>query len=189
MRDFDHQLLRLKAALGATSDQAVAEALGMTKAAFSDRKKRGAFPEDKLLALVARRPDLAVDPQYVLTGMTAKDRFAAEHGRLPTSYQELTEWVVGGSGRPVTGGSYAATSQHMTETVNPVTDSGAVPLIDAERLARIVDLLEAYASQAGRRWPAKRLVVVAAEVYNVLAGEPALDEPKVERILKLVVSR
>ena len=33
------------------------------------------------------------------------------------------------------------------------------------------------------------LVVLAAEVYNVLADEPALDEPKVERILKLVVNR
>ena len=77
----------------------------------------------------------------------------------------------------------------MTETLNPVTSSDAVPQIDSERLARIVDLLDAYASQAGRRWPAKRLVVVAAEVYNVLADEPALDEPKVERILKLVVNR
>lgn len=77
----------------------------------------------------------------------------------------------------------------MTESANPVTDPSAVPLIDGERLARIVDLLEAYAAQAGRRWPAKRLVAVAAEVYNVLADEPALDEPKVERILKLVVNR
>lgn len=189
MRDFDHQLLRLKAALGATSDQAVAEALGMTKAAFSDRKKRGAFPEDKLLALVARRPDLAVDPQYVLSGMTAKDRFEAEHGRLPASYQELTDWVIAGSSHPVVSGSNAATSQHLTGLTNPAMGSRAVPLIDAERLARIVDLLEGFAASAGKRWPAKRLVVLAAEVYNVLADEPALDESKVERILKLVVNR
>lgn len=85
--------------------------------------------------------------------------------------------------------SNAATSQHLTETGNPVTNTTAVPLIDAKRLARIVELLEAFASQAGRRWPAARLVAVAAEVYNVLADEPALDEPKVERILKLVVNR
>ena len=82
-----------------------------------------------------------------------------------------------------------ALTHHLTESAKPVTEAAAVPLIDAERLARIVDLLEAYASQAGRRWPAKRLVAVAAEVYNVLADEPALDEPKVERILKLVVNR
>ncbi|OWJ91096.1 hypothetical protein B6S59_25325 [Pseudomonas sp. A46] len=85
--------------------------------------------------------------------------------------------------------SNAATSPHLTESQASVTKSGEVPLIDAERLARIVDLLEAFAAQGGRRWPAKRLVAVAAEVYNVLADEPALDEPKVERILKLVVNR
>lgn len=99
-------------------------------------------------------------------------------------------YVVTGERSPnVTDQSYRVLTPDMTGKGNPVTDSGAVPLIDAERLARIVDLLEAYAAQAGRRWPAKRLVAVAAEVYNVLADEPALDEPKVERILKLVVNR
>jgi len=99
-------------------------------------------------------------------------------------------YVLTGQRSPmVTDQSHVSTSRHVTGNSNPVTDSGAVPQIDSQRLARIVDLLEAYASQAGRRWPAKRLVVVAAEVYNVLADEPALDEPKVERILKLVVNR
>ncbi|MFI8609496.1 helix-turn-helix domain-containing protein [Pseudomonas sp. NPDC077649] len=97
--------------------------------------------------------------------------------------------VTGQRASTVTGQSHRSTTTVVTEMGNPVTGPGAVPLIDAERLARIVDLLEAYASQAGRRWPAKRLVAVAAEVYNVLADEPALDEPKVERILKLVVNR
>lgn len=78
------------------------------------------------------------------------------------------------------------------QSSKPVVDPNAAlttHLIDAERLGRIVDLLESFASTAGKRWPAKRLAVVAAEVYNVLADEPALDEPKVERILKLVVNR
>jgi transcriptional regulator with XRE-family HTH domain len=61
--------------------------------------------------------------------------------------------------------------------------------IDAERLVRIVEMLEAAARLAGRKWQTKKLVALAAEVYNVLADEPALDEPKVERILKLVVNR
>lgn len=61
--------------------------------------------------------------------------------------------------------------------------------IDADRLARIVDMLEAFARSAGKRWPSAQLVAVAVEVYNVLLDEPALDEPKVERILKLVVNR
>lgn len=61
--------------------------------------------------------------------------------------------------------------------------------IDVERLARIVEMLDAFAGNAGKRWPSGQLVAVAAEVYNVLVDDPALDEPKVERILKLVVNR
>lgn len=61
--------------------------------------------------------------------------------------------------------------------------------IDADRLARIVEMLEAAAKQAGRRWPVKKLIAVAAEVYNALGQDSALEEPQVERILKLVVNR
>lgn len=67
MNEFDEQLARLRRLLGATEDQEVAAALGMTKAAFSARKRRGAFPRDKLLALKASQPALDVD--YVLTGV------------------------------------------------------------------------------------------------------------------------
>ncbi|MBB1601563.1 helix-turn-helix domain-containing protein [Variovorax sp. UMC13] len=68
MRNFDEKLLRLKQALGVTSDQEVAKALGMTKAAFSDRKKRDAFPEEKLWALAQREPALGLDPFVILSG-------------------------------------------------------------------------------------------------------------------------
>lgn len=81
--------------------------------------------------------------------------------------------------------SNAASTQYLTENGNSV----ATGLIDADRLCRIVEMLEAFARDAGRRWPSAQLVAVAAEVYNVLVDEPALDEPKVERILKLVVNR
>ncbi len=47
----------------------MADALGMTKAAFSARKKRGSFPVDKLKALAADRPELGLDVKYVLTGI------------------------------------------------------------------------------------------------------------------------
>lgn len=70
MRLFDEQLLRLKQVLGLVEDQAVASALGMSKAAFADRKKRGSFPEDKLKALAADKPDLRLDVKYVLTGVS-----------------------------------------------------------------------------------------------------------------------
>jgi transcriptional regulator with XRE-family HTH domain len=76
------------------------------------------------------------------------------------------------------------TSQSELPTSAPLTNA-----VDPERLSRIVEMLETAARLAGRKWQVKKLVAVAAEVYNVLADEPALDEPKVERILKLVVNR
>ncbi|WP_371133368.1 helix-turn-helix domain-containing protein [Pseudomonas sp.] len=81
----------------------------------------------------------------------------------------------------VAGKSNVSPARHLTT-------EGTAP-IDPERLSRIVEMLETAARLAGRKWQVKKLVAVAAEVYNVLADEPALDEPKVERILKLVVNR
>lgn len=68
MRNFDAQLLRLKQSVKLTEDQEIAALLGMTKAAFSERKKRGSFPEDKLFALATKRPDLNLDVLGILVG-------------------------------------------------------------------------------------------------------------------------
>ncbi|MCP5016073.1 MAG: bacteriophage CI repressor [Ketobacter sp.] len=68
MKIFDEQLLRLKTVLRVTSDKEVAALLGMSKAAFSDRKKRGAFPVDKVKALATDRPDLKINVQYIVSG-------------------------------------------------------------------------------------------------------------------------
>lgn len=65
---FRAALLRLKHELFVSQDQEVAAAIGITRAALNDRKRRGSFPEDKLFALIARRPDLGIDPAYVMTG-------------------------------------------------------------------------------------------------------------------------
>ena len=74
MKKFDEQLLRLKQVVKLAEDQDVAVLLGMSKAAFSDRKKRDAFPDDKLAALAVRRPELGIDVSYVLTGGTLTER-------------------------------------------------------------------------------------------------------------------
>ncbi|HRL94725.1 MAG TPA: helix-turn-helix domain-containing protein [Pseudomonas sp.] len=82
MENFQGVLLRLKEQLGVETDKEVAELLGMSVKAFTARKARGAFPEDKLLALVALRPDLLIDPSYVLTGdylSVAQAKLAASH--------------------------------------------------------------------------------------------------------------
>lgn len=74
MNFFEEAALRLKQQLKATEDKQVAEALGMTGSAWTQRKKRNSFPEKELYALVAKRPDLGLDVDYVLTGITAASR-------------------------------------------------------------------------------------------------------------------
>ncbi|HFF3748024.1 TPA: helix-turn-helix domain-containing protein [Klebsiella pneumoniae] len=68
MKFFDEAMLRLKQQLGVTEDRDVAEALGMSANALTLRKRRGSFPEKEFLALVAKRPDLGLDIDYVLVG-------------------------------------------------------------------------------------------------------------------------
>jgi len=66
---FSDALARLKHQLRVSKDQEVASLLGMGKTAFSERKKRGSFPEREVVALSASRPDLGIDVAYVLTGV------------------------------------------------------------------------------------------------------------------------
>jgi hypothetical protein len=59
----------------------------MSKAAFSDRKRRGSFPAEKLHAVAAAHPEWRLDVDYVLTGDSARTReqqrrlVAVSHGR------------------------------------------------------------------------------------------------------------
>lgn len=88
MVSFEQALLRLKERVGVQSDKELAALLGLSPTAFSDRKKRNAFPEDKLRALVQQRPDLGIDVDYVLTGRTRAQIQAAVVG-LPARLREL----------------------------------------------------------------------------------------------------
>lgn len=66
--EFMPPLLRLQRLLGVSKDKEVAEALGLSVTALSERKRRGSFPIERLHDLARRRPDLAIDAHYVLTG-------------------------------------------------------------------------------------------------------------------------
>lgn len=110
MQEFEQQLLRLKTMLRMTSDQDVAAALGMSKAAFSDRKRRNSFPADKLYALAATRPDLVIDAEFVLTGKSAKERYIGKHGYPPADHEALTQYAI----REAVESSNVATSRHLT---------------------------------------------------------------------------
>ncbi|MDY4713506.1 helix-turn-helix domain-containing protein [Actinobacillus minor] len=70
MKNFTDILNRLKTVLSFTQDKQIAEILGLSKSAFAERKRRGVFPEDALRLLEIRRPDLKLDVDYVLHGVS-----------------------------------------------------------------------------------------------------------------------
>lgn len=78
MTSFDRILLRLKERLGVQTDKEIAKLLGMSDKAFNARKKRDAFPQDKLFAMMTRRQDIDLDLEYVLTGSSPETE---ERGR------------------------------------------------------------------------------------------------------------
>ena len=65
---FSCALGRLKHELRVSKDGEVAEILGLSKTAFSERKKRNSFPEKELKDIALKRPELGIDVLYVLTG-------------------------------------------------------------------------------------------------------------------------
>lgn len=83
---FSDSLVRLKHYLRVSKDQEVAAALGLSKTAFSERKKRNSFPEKELRALAQQRPELGIDVEYVLTGgrLTQRERDHLESARALT---------------------------------------------------------------------------------------------------------
>lgn len=92
MNLFSDCLDRLKPFLRVSKDQEVAAALGLSKTAFSERKKRGSFPDRELRALAQQRPELGIDVEYVLTGgtLTAHQRQAQERAQAFTQALNTT---------------------------------------------------------------------------------------------------
>lgn len=92
MNFFDEPLLRLKQTVKMTADQDVAALLGMTKAAFSDRKKRGSFPIKEVFALAAQKPELGLDPDWIVTGSSSKMQTAnSREASLLQNFQKLSD--------------------------------------------------------------------------------------------------
>lgn len=69
--NFEAALLRLKGALQVQTDKQVAEALGMSPNALNERKRRDAFPADKVRVIAA---DGGFDADYVITGVAQAAR-------------------------------------------------------------------------------------------------------------------
>lgn len=68
MNFFEEATLRLKQQLAVTQDKEVASYLGLSPRAWAGRKQSENFPEVELYALAAKRPDLKINVEYVLTG-------------------------------------------------------------------------------------------------------------------------
>lgn len=129
MREFDRQLIRLKDALGVTEDQEVAKALGLSKAAFSDRKKRGVFPDDKLFTLSMKHPELSIDVYFVLTGSPSPADRVGEQLQAAAKFQ---------AGAPVTDGS----EQVASLLAKAMVDHAALRASRKEKMSELNALLD-----------------------------------------------
>lgn len=88
---FEQKFLRLKEQVGLSKDMEIAQLLGMSKAALSERKRRGSFPMDKLHTLASKHPGINLD--YVLNGYRSSfqgthlrfidDGFQAQYEKAP----------------------------------------------------------------------------------------------------------
>lgn len=186
--DFGALLLRLKEQVGIPTDKEVAALLGMSEKAFHARKTRGAFPEDKLFALAAKRPDLRIDVDFVLTGVSAKqtaDRMLANFGprlkeirgdRTPAAFAKLLGITVkdvaaleGGQRRPTTQEVIRLQEAHPDRSVNWLFGG------DAPRLDRELDDLEVILIQSYRACApeAREALRQQAAFYAKLSHETA----------------
>lgn len=79
MNFFEEATLRLKQQLKVTEDKEVAELLGFKSTAWAVRKKRESFPIKEVFALAAQRPELALDPDWIVTGTSLRMETADKH--------------------------------------------------------------------------------------------------------------
>lgn len=70
MNEFEKALLRLKEQLNVATDRDVAEKIGLGEKALNARKKRDSFPIKEVFALAAEQPELGIDPDWVVTGVS-----------------------------------------------------------------------------------------------------------------------
>ena len=99
LNNFTEKMDRLKTCLGKSKDIEVAYLLGMGKTTLSERKRRGSFPDSELVALATTHPELGIDVNYVLTGITsaatalidAKERRIAAQVAAGATLQEVRD--------------------------------------------------------------------------------------------------
>lgn len=198
--DFNTQIGRLKQALGLHEDQEVAAALGMSKAALSARKARGAFPEKDLRALINRQPELGIDVLYVLTGereyreQETQDQFIdrmqsikatsliVDALPLPSSNRDgLKDCLTGDAEKDAVSIAEAlkgSTSAKIYQLESP--NAPAVPERDV--CSMILDLLHAR----GRTLPAVKVWAIVDAIMALQRAGISVDKSTVDNQLRLV---
>lgn len=92
MNFFDEATLRLKQQLKVTKDKELAEMLGLSPVAWVGRKNRENFPTKEVFALAAQRPELGLDPDWIVTGTSTKMETAGNReASLLACFRKLTD--------------------------------------------------------------------------------------------------
>lgn len=72
MNFFEEATNRLKEQLHVRDDKEASEALGIGATAWAMRKKRDSFPTKEVFALAQQRPELGLNPDWIVTGSSKK---------------------------------------------------------------------------------------------------------------------
>ncbi len=130
MESFESVLLRLKAELKVPTDKEVGALLGLQEKALSARKRRDAFPEDKLRALAQQRPELNIDVGYVLNGVRQEEVRQAV-ANIPGRLQQL---------RIAHGATAVAEAMGITEEALARIEAGAAAPSSEQMMALATNL-------------------------------------------------
>lgn len=170
----EQALLRLKEQLVVATDKEVAELLGMGEKALNARKKRDAFPEDKLFAFVAKNPERNIDVAYVMTGTPA-----VVHGVMAEikAAADIASRL-GGGGDRLAATHAAIRGAHLTPDDVHQAVLDAVDLlslekkVDAQQLAKaVVKLcLKSSPGTATAAVPIAQTTIAGQQANNVMVG-------------------
>lgn len=72
MNLFTEFMNRFKSQVGLSKDREIAELLGIGVTAFSERKRRDSVPIKEVFYLAKLRPDLKLDPDWIVTGTSKR---------------------------------------------------------------------------------------------------------------------
>ena len=180
---FSDSLSRLKHYLRVSKDQEVAAALGLSKTAFSERKKRNSFPETELRARAQQRPELGIDVEYVLTGgrMSPHERQAIDRA---TQFTSELEGLDAASRQRLMALAHQAGLDTARAAIEPLSDDERelLEMFRAAPLAAKVNAIKALQGNARKGGMSQTQQTFNAPVSGRMAGRDYLEhDPPTKR--------